>query len=270
MSFTNTLGTICSGFARMAGHAIASPFSRPARIKFLEASREHFHVYLRTPHLARIAAHELIDSSEEIVLQQYIRGRWQVTMVELTVIASLVRKRSPESIFEIGTFDGRTTLNLWLNRPEASMHTIDLPAGSPGAPDGKTPGMLIQDKVKDGKIEQIFGNTLEFDFSPWFGAQDYVFVDAGHGYQNAISDSRTALRLVEGREGVVVWHDYAVMPGVTQAVEEIMSEVVSEVDFVWVEDTSLAIMIPKTGHPIKLSNGLSGLKSAKVEVASGV
>lgn len=191
-------------------------------------------------------------------------------MVELTVITSLVKKRRPETIFEIGTFDGRTTLNLWLNQPDSTLHTIDLPAGTPGAPGGNKPGLLIREKVSDGKIIQLFGNTLEFDFSPWFGAQDYVFVDAGHGYINALSDSRTALRLVEGREGVVVWHDYAVMPGVTRAVEEIMSEVTSEVDFVWVENTSLAIMVPKVGHPVKLKTSAVSAGGEKVPVASGV
>lgn len=252
----------------MAGHAVLSPFDRSSRIKFLEACREHFGVYLKKPNLRQVDADEVVDSSHSISLEQYIRGRWQVTMVELSVIASLVRGKGPKHIFEIGTFDGRTTLNICLNAPGAEIHTIDLPAGSPGAPEGKKPGQLIRDRIERGEIKQLFGNTLEFDFSPWFGTQDLVFVDAGHGYENAFADSKTALQLVQGREGIVVWHDYAVMPGVTQAVEELMHTVESEVDFCWVKGTSLAMMIPKVGNPVKLQGQAAGVSAARGEAVA--
>lgn len=252
----------------MAGHAILSPFDRNSRIKFLEACREHFGVYLIKPNLRQAEPDEIVDSTLPINLEQYIRGRWQVTMVELTVIASLVRGRDPKHVFEIGTFDGRTTLNISLNVPNAEIHTIDLPAGTPGAPEGKKPGQLIRDRIERGEIKQLFGNTLEYDFSPFFGTQDLVFVDAGHGYVNALADSKTALQLVQGREGIVVWHDYAVMPGVTRAVEEVMQTVESEVDFCWVKGTSLAMMLPKVGHPIKLKGQSVGVKAATGEAVA--
>lgn len=268
MSFPNTLSTIAKGSALMGGHAVMSPFSRTSRIKFLEACREHFGVYLKTPNLKQVEASDVVDSSLPINLEQYIRGRWQVTMVELTVIASLVKGRSPKHVFEIGTFDGRTTLNMAINLEGVEMHTIDLPMGTPGAPEGKLPGQLIRDRIERGEIKQLFGNTLEFDFSPWYGTQDLVFVDAGHGYVNALADTKTALKLVQGREGMVVWHDYAVMPGVTQAVEEIMSSVESDVDFCWVKGTSLAMMIPKAGSPVKLSGELAASQPAAKEAVA--
>jgi len=170
----------------------------------------------------------------------------------IAVIVGIVRARRPDDIFEIGTFDGRTTLAMHLNLPEATIHTIDLPGGKPGSPGGNEPGHLFHGKVRDGAIEQLYGNSLEFDFSSWHGKQDLVFVDAGHSYRNALADSRTALRLVEGREGAVIWHDYAVMPGVTRAVEEIIPEVASDVEFKWIEGTSLAVMVARPGQPIRL------------------
>jgi len=57
------------------------------------------------------------------------------------------------------------------------------------------------------RIEQLFGNSLEFDFSPYERSIDFVFVDAAHDYPHGFADSRTALRLVSPG-GVVLWHDF--------------------------------------------------------------
>jgi hypothetical protein len=58
------------------------------------------------------------------------------------------------------------------------------------------------------KIHQLFGDSLTFDFSPYFSQADLVFVDGGHRYEVVSSDSANALRLVRPG-GVVVWHDFA-------------------------------------------------------------
>ncbi|MBK1877947.1 class I SAM-dependent methyltransferase [Pelagicoccus mobilis] len=249
---------IIRGIGHMAASAIVSLFHRPTRVSFLAASREFSRVYLRKPHLPEIPTGSLIDDSATIRLTRCVRNEWQTTLVELAVIVGIARERKAANIFEIGTFDGRTTLALHLNTTDARIHTIDLPGGKPGSPGGNTPGYLFHDAVKDDRITQLQGNSLEFDFSPWFGSQDFVFIDAGHSYRNALADSQTALRLLEGREGVIVWHDYAVMPGVTQAVEEVMPHVQSEVDFGWVKGTSLAVMVTHVGKPLKLSSEYSG------------
>ena len=54
---------------------------------------------------------------------------------ELAVLAQAAAAVSPgDEIIEIGTFDGRTTLNLALNAPPTShIFTLDLPAGAPTA-----------------------------------------------------------------------------------------------------------------------------------------
>ena len=46
----------------------------------------------------------------------------------LCLIASLVKKQNPQALFEIGTFEGRTTFNMALNSgPDATIYTLDLP-----------------------------------------------------------------------------------------------------------------------------------------------
>src|SRR5690606_20315706 len=114
----------------------------------------------------------------------------------------------PKQIFEFGTFDGRTTLNLHRNCPAAMIHTLDLPPTQQNLPDHKSAGELLQKHDTLGRVHQLYGNSLDFDFSDFVGKQDFVFIDAGHSYRNAISDSKNALRMLEGREGVIVWHDY--------------------------------------------------------------
>ena len=54
-----------------------------------------------------------------------------VSLLEVVVINHLVKTRSPNSIFELGTFDGRTSLNMAANMPESGVVlTLDLPQSS--------------------------------------------------------------------------------------------------------------------------------------------
>lgn len=252
-----TFSALIRGIIYNNATAIKSFFHRPTRQRYLESVRTYQDVYLREPHLRRVSAAELIDESEDIELTRCIRNEWQTTLVELAVIVGFVKKRAPTSVFEIGTFDGRTTLAMHLNSSRSEIHTIDLPGGTENSPGGSEPGYLFHDRQLDGKIKQLYGDTLTFDFSPWWGRQDFVFVDAGHSYRNALADSKTALQLIEGREGAIIWHDYAVMPGVTKAVEEVMGHVESPVEFVWIEGTSLALLICSPGSPLRLDGEYS-------------
>ncbi len=52
-----------------------------------------------------------------------------VNVAELAVLNALCRTLKPKSIMEIGTFDGRTTLNLALNS-NAQVFTLDLPSNA--------------------------------------------------------------------------------------------------------------------------------------------
>jgi hypothetical protein len=65
-----------------------------------------------------------------------------------------------------------------------------------------------------------------------------VFVDGSHAYDYACKDSETAMRLVRP-EGVVLWHDYGVWPGVTQALEEL--EAARHLGLLHIRGTSLVI-----------------------------
>jgi|GEM_PF-2802199 len=84
------------------------------------------------------------------------------------------------------------------------------------------------------------------------GQFDLVLIDAGHGYECALSDSRSALGLIEGRDGMTIWHDYAAWPGVTRAVEEVRAANADNAEFFWIAGTTLTAMRAKPGRKLAI------------------
>ena len=160
-----------------------------------------------------------------------------VNLSEVAILAQAASGVPPGSeIIEIGTFDGRTALNLALNAPDGvSIATLDLPANQPTAFPIEASERQYVDKPSSGdrlrschprwrgaagRVAQLFGDSATYDWSPHYGRAGLVFVDGSHTYDYARGDSETAMRLVRPR-GVVLWHDYGVWPGVTRALEEL-------------------------------------------------
>ena len=174
-----------------------------------------------------------------------------VTLTELVVLASIARKYKPRTIFEIGTFDGRTTINLAANSPDATVHTLDLPPGhhtrlevKPG--DDKyinkpASGARFRGTDCESRIVQHYGDSATFDFSPFEGQVDMVFVDGAHSYEYVKSDSQRALRLLRGGRGVILWHDYGTGE-VTEAIDDLRDTVAAFAGLRRVGDTALAIL----------------------------
>jgi len=168
------------------------------------------------------------------------KANGNVRLSELAVLSALASGlRDNDAIFEIGTFDGRTTLNLAAASPAGCrVYTLDLP------PDVDTAHALapgerhMVEKAESGarirpyrdagwsfteKIHALHGDSGVFDFSPYEGRCGLVFVDGSHARDYVLSDSRAALRMVrEG--GVVLWHDYGIWPDVTETLESLATE----------------------------------------------
>jgi hypothetical protein len=141
------------------------------------------------------------------------------TFFESYLMACLVKFLRARTIFEFGTFEGRTTLQLALNAPEeATIYTLDLPECSPTtrfdlscpkeASLRKLPiGGLFQHHVESGKIKQLLGDSATVSFEPFRGKVDFIFIDGDHGMNYVKSDSENALSMLSPR-GLVLWHDY--------------------------------------------------------------
>lgn len=176
---------------------------------------------------------------------------------ELLLICYLVKKTNPATIFEIGTFDGRTTLNMAVkSSEETELFTLDLPAeqaestvfeveaGEKGFIKKRRSGVRFENHSYSDRIVQLYGDSAVFDFSPYAGKIDFVFIDGSHSYEYVLNDSRKAFGMLSDR-GVVVWHDYGWWEGVTRALNEIKEEY-PEIGMIHVENTTLVVGLKGT------------------------
>jgi Methyltransferase domain len=142
---------------------------------------------------------------------------------DIVSLCLLCRAVEPKTIFEIGTFNGYTAAHLALNTPgDCRIYTLDLP------PDGQTSRQLSVtdgDLVKlrgerkmyswegtsaAGKVRPVFGDSMTFDFSPYYGKIDLFFIDGAHSYEYVRSDTLSALKCCHPGS-VIAWHDFGRM-----------------------------------------------------------
>ena len=157
------------------------------------------------PRLPTAEVDGITEATTSVALPEPIASDGNVTLLELLVLARLVRERRPRRVFEIGTFDGRTTLTLAINAADdAQIFTLDLPAQTQTAHAIERAERAFVDKAVSGarfhgtdaarKITQVFGDSATFDFTP-FDAE-LVFVDGSHAYEYVLNDSERALGLL--------------------------------------------------------------------------
>jgi len=176
--------------------------------------------------------------------------------LELVVIAKLVLQQKPKHALEIGTFDGRTTLNIAANCEEqAIVYTLDLPREEilntefPIEPrdnqfiDKEKSGTRFAGTTYEKKIVQLYGDSARFDFSPYWGKLDFIFIDGSHSYPYVLNDSKMAFKCLRNGQGLIVWHDYNEEQGVTQALDELYTQTAEFKRLRHIEGTSLAYAI---------------------------
>lgn len=173
----------------------------------------------------------------KIFLTEIRKSNGNVTIEELAILAQAAAgTHFGSEIIEIGTFDGRTTINLALNAPASgSIFTLDLPphqptrfqleAGESQYVEKPLPGVRFRHcrqslSSSAQRITQLFGDSATFDWSSHYGKAGLVFVDDSHAYDCVRVDCATAMQLVAAN-GAVLWHDYGIWDGVTRALEDL-------------------------------------------------
>jgi hypothetical protein len=210
----------------------------------------------RAPKLPRIEPDALTSDRTTVTMRASAGTDGNVSHLELLVLNRLVRERVPSTIFEIGTFDGRTALNLAANAPSATVYTLDLPpAPRPQLVVDRydqqymrddISGRLLVDSDVESRVHRLRGDSATFDFSPY--AAQVVFVDGAHSYEYVMSDARAALGLLRNGGGVVLFHDYSAWDGVTRALEELQATDPEFADLRWIDGTTLAILTRAERH----------------------
>lgn len=171
---------------------------------------------------------------------------------QLACLALMVRSVSPRVIFEIGTFRGRTALNFALNAPpDCTIYTLDLPVhgreealGSASYADSaiiqaSETGYEYQGKPAASKIKQLYGNSQTFDFSPYFGQCDLVYIDGAHHYDAVRSDSANAIRMLK-TGGFAMWDEFANYGAYNDVTRAVIDQLGSD-EIVQIEKTQLAV-----------------------------
>lgn len=206
--------------------------------------------------IPEIELSQLVSVDTTVQILEPIRIAGNVTLLDIAVIAQLIKHYNPNRLFEIGTFDGRTTLNMAANcSEEAEIYTLDLPREQlhstklPIDPveemyiDKETSGSRYMGTDYEKKITQLYGDSATFDFSQLFSTIDFMFIDGAHSYEYVLNDSEKARRLLKDGRGVIIWHDYGDWEGTTRALNELYSENEYFRNLKHISGTSLACLI---------------------------
>ncbi len=137
---------------------------------------------------------------------------------EILVLAAATRLVRPRRIFEIGTYNGRTTAVFILNAPiDCEVYTLDLPPDSVVS-DGyvstdvelvqtRTTEMFLQRSGLGRRYRQIYCDSMKFDPEGYRDSIELGFIDGAHAYDFVKNDTEKMARMMAQR-GLVFWHDY--------------------------------------------------------------
>jgi len=204
----------------------------------LAAICSHFGLETRTVEqtLPEVPIEDLLRNPLPVRIPEPTPQDGNVSALESLVIAGLTAACAPASCFEIGTFDGRTALTLAANCPEgARVFSLDLPAeqletaalalehADRAYVDKPVVGVRLLGRPEARRVTQLLGDSASFDFTPYHGRMDLVFVDGAHHYDYVMSDSRQALKMLPAGRGIILWHDYGGWPGVTRALNQLQA-----------------------------------------------
>lgn len=171
----------------------------------------------------QVAFAQALEASNirELYLQQIFSGIERVALpigainelsghqnkVDLLYVCAVAAHRKAKSIFEFGTYQGRTTYHLALANNDVHVTTLDMPP-KPDWAYAKYNGIYFRDTEQASRISQLFQDSRDLDTTPHREKYDFVFVDADHTYEGVKNDTLKAFEMLKPG-GAIMWHDYA-------------------------------------------------------------
>ncbi len=156
---------------------------------------------------------------ETVVPYTFLGGNSLPT--DLLLLNSLAKQSPNCSYFEIGTWRGESVANV--ARYAGNCYTLNLSDKSMqemGLSENYIKAHRFFSKNLSN-VSHLQGDSMKFDFSPYRGKIDLIFVDGDHHFHQVAGDTRNAFSMLKNENAVIVWHDYGFQP------EEIRYEVLA-------------------------------------------
>ena len=210
------------------------------------------------PMLDCVALQEMLGGQDPAIAFKFGSKYGNINFVESIVVAYIVKSLKPRMVFEIGTFDGFSAYHLAMNSPDdAEIYTLNLPINDNGDSsfrrtsltefhgDATTHdelldrgvGTIYKHSPQGHKVKQLFGDSLTYDFSPFKGKMDLVFIDGGHSLTCITKDTSSATEMLSSR-GVILWHDFNIQH---RDIYRFLSQFSGSHRIYWIKDTRLAL-----------------------------
>lgn len=146
----------------------------------------------------------------------------KVTFLELYYLCAIAKYIEAQNIFEIGTFTGATTLHMATNTDtNVRIFTLDLPPSLMDSTmfpisksdleftENRQSGEKFKGSDVEYKITQFLDDSAAFDYSPFYGKMDLIFIDGSTQYEYVKMDSENAFKMLSKKKGsTIIWHDY--------------------------------------------------------------
>lgn len=144
--------------------------------------------------------------------------RGSCPLADLVCLAALAKKKCPKKVFEIGTFEGLTSVVFAKNSDSAvKVFSLDLPPEkdvprthrsfqAQSIKESYHSGVLIDLLGCGQQVERLYGDSALFDFRDYESSIDLFFIDGAHTAEYVARDSLTAFRAVSAN-GWILWHD---------------------------------------------------------------
>jgi hypothetical protein len=193
--------------------------------------------------MIRIRPHQLFNlvntpSYEARMVKIVLPDQRAPMLLDTAILLALTKLLQPRTYFEFGTYLGVQLLNIVANLPSTSrVYTLDLDEGSARhATQHENDRPLTiehlqsQEKLAlvnsryEGQITRLSGDSNTFDFAPFHGRVDMMFVDGGHDLRTLRSDSGNAFRMLSSDQtSCIAWHDYGnrVYPHLTTYIDSL-------------------------------------------------
>lgn len=164
-------------------------------------------------------SHSLED---RVVLPASLQDDSGTRLDEMLILGAATKALKPNRVFEIGTYNGRTTTIFALNAPEtATVFTLDLPPDATVEDEDRDPYIDTDiDLVKSRKMtnfitslnltdrcKQLYCDSMQFDPTPYRGSIDLGFIDGAHALPYVQNDT-VKMAAMMSENGLVFWHDY--------------------------------------------------------------